>query len=613
MLSVITFSSHSAEDVNLRLIGTSDLHAYIDNFDFYRNEESSKYGLVNLVAEIEQYRGQRKNTVLADTGDLLVGSPFGDYLSQHQQEVNFRKSPIMSVLNALKFDVAAPGNHDFDNGLDYLHAQYDQADFPIVLSNVYYAGSDKPYFNPYLIVPKSVTAEDGTVRVLNIGYIGIVPPQTMDLNKKWLEGKIDIVDPLPEAEKWAKKARQDGADIVVALAHSGVKDVKYVEGMEDMTWYLAKIEEVDAILFGHTHKPFPSKKYAKTKNVDIEKGTIHGKPAAQPGKWGDHIGIVDLSLSYDNGWEVNDGSAFVVKSNSLPETIVQQDLVRQFTSPLHDMIVAEFDKSVGKIDRTLRNDFNLLANDTVYQIVNDSMKDYLKSTIKTDLPILASAAPAVHRNDPAFYFSVEKGEVNMRDVGAIVYSSTLAAKEVTGEDIKEWLEISASMYSEPSDINGPIIKPDHLTFLYYIIDGIDYQIHLSEPSTHNAFGYKISEGDGRVRNIRYKGRLVEPTDKFVIISSSYNPFFAKEMKAGKTFIEIGSPNSRDVLRDYVSKSREPQYIDVINNWKIILDKGKYYTFTARNDADNLKNFKNLTGINIKFEKKVEQGNVYQIK
>lgn len=602
------------DEVNVRLIGTSDLHSYISNFDYYKNSNTDKYGLVNLIAEIEKYRSEVKNTVLADTGDLLVGNPLGDYLATNFEPDSDNNAPLMCVLNTLNYSIAAPGNHDFDYGLEYLHFNYDKGQFPTVLSNVYHYGSDKPYFKPYVIVPQKVQSESGKFYTLNVGYIGIVPTQTMDLNSKWLKGRIDIVDPLPEAKRWSKVAKENGADIVVALAHSGMKDVAYIEGMEDMAWHLSKVGDVDAMLFGHTHKPFPSKKYAKTKNVDIKKGTVNGIPAAQPGKWGDHIGIVDLELLYDNGWQIKDGSAFVVSNKELKESKEQVFNVNRCIEEQHDKIVEAFNKRVGTVDVDITNDFNLLANDSVYQIVSDSQYQYAINHIDSELPILSSSPVATHRNDPAHYVAISKGDVNMRDVGAMVYSSTLAAKEITGEEVKEWLEISASMYSEPNSSSNNIIKSDHLTFLYYTIPNLEYKIDITQPSIFNSFGNKVADGEGRIKEIRYNGKAVEPSDKFIIIASSYSPFFANRMKAGQLFIDIGHPNSREVLRDYLSTMNGVEKkTEVSNNWLLLLDENKVYRYTASNSAENIDSFREFSGLDITLDKVDGNTNTYIIK
>ncbi|MGF1735467.1 bifunctional 2',3'-cyclic-nucleotide 2'-phosphodiesterase/3'-nucleotidase [Photobacterium satsumensis] len=601
----------NSEEVKLRFIGTSDLHSYISQFDYYNNQASQKYGLVGLVAEIEHYRSEVKNSFLADTGDLLVGNPLGDYLARVSPESYARQSPIICAMNALEFDVAVPGNHDFDYGLDYLQLSYSSGNFPYFASNVYREDGKEPYFEPYLIVPREVVSEQGTKHTLNIGYIGLVPPQTMQLNRQHLEGKIAIADQLADAKKWADEAKNAGADIVVALAHSGLNDDDYTDGMEDVVWHLAGVENVDAILFGHSHNTYPNERYANLKGVDIERGLIQGKPAAQPGKWGDHIGVVDVTLTQQNGqWQLNNGSAFVVSANEIEETAEQKAPLEACINKQHNEVIEAFGKTVGQVSLDLSNDFNLLGNDTVYQVVSESQKHYLAPYLKPTDKVLSATAPAIHRNDPAYFLDIEKGDINKRDIASLVYSSTLAALEVTGAEIKEWLEMSAAMYAEPTDESREIVKPDSLTFLYYTIDGIDYNINLTKPSTYNQFGNQIADGSGRIENITYQGKPVKADDTFVIIASSYAPFFAREMKRGREFIDIDSPNSRDVLQAYFAQPK--QDITVRDNWHLIGKEGKTYTFEAKNNPQKLASFADNSALKIKLSESKEQSNTYKV-
>ncbi|WP_036821644.1 5'-nucleotidase C-terminal domain-containing protein, partial [Photobacterium sanctipauli] len=573
---------------------------------------SQKYGLVGLVAEIEHYRNEVKNSFLADTGDLLVGNPLGDYLARVNPESYARQSPIICAMNALEFDVAVPGNHDFDYGLDYLQLSYSSGNFPYFASNVYREDGKAPYFEPYLIVPREVVSEQGTKHTLNIGYIGLVPPQTMQLNRQHLEGKVTIADQLADAKKWAAEAKKAGADIVVALAHSGLNDDEYTDGMEDMVWHLAGVDNVDAILFGHSHNTYPHQRYADLKDVDIEKGLIQGTPAAQPGKWGDHIGVVDVTLTQQDGqWQMSDGRAFVVSANEIEETDEQKAPLEACINKQHNEVIEAFGKTVGQVNQGLSNDFNLLGNDTVYQVVSESQKHYLAPYIKPTDKVLSATAPAIHRKDPAYFLDIDKGDVNKRDIASLVYSSTLAALEITGAEVKEWLEMSAAMYAEPTAAGNEIVKPDSLTFLYYTIDGIDYDINLTKPSTYNQFGNKIADGEGRIENITYQGQPVKADDTFVIIASSYAPFFAREMKLGREFIDIDSPNSRDVLQAYLAQPE--QNITVRDNWHLVGEKGKTYRFEAKNDPQKLADFAEGSELNIEHSGSQDKSNVYQIR
>lgn len=258
LLSIIIPLSYADNLVEINILGTSDIHSFISDEDYFNNLKSEKYGLKSLVGAIEKFRHDNKNTYLVDVGDLLSGNPLGNHIIKryNQNESYYRISPVICSLNALNYDVATPGNHDFDNGAEFLKWSYSGANFPVVLSNVIDNTSQKSLYPEYIIQEKEVLDDAGNKHLLKIAYLGLVPMQTMLFNKSKLESEITFTDMLDAANSTAIQAKKDGADLVIALSHSGI-DVSQVEhGMENVAFYLAKNPNIDGILFGHTHEVF---------------------------------------------------------------------------------------------------------------------------------------------------------------------------------------------------------------------------------------------------------------------------------------------------------------------------------------------------------------------
>ena len=151
---------------------------------------------------------------------------------------------------------------------------------------------------PWLVLDREFTDEAGAKQQIKIGVIGFVPPQIVQWDKSHLDGKattIDIVDAAQEACARPKKA---GADIVVALCHSGIAGGERKGGEENAALHLAKVDGIDVILTGHQHLVFPGgKDFDNIPGVDVKAGTLHGKPAVMAGFWGSHLGLVDLELT----------------------------------------------------------------------------------------------------------------------------------------------------------------------------------------------------------------------------------------------------------------------------------------------------------------------------
>jgi len=126
-----------------------------------------------------------------------------------------------------------------------------------------------------------VKDRDGNPHELRIGYIGFVPPQIMVWDKANLSGKVTVADITETAKKWVPELRKQGADVVIAIPHSGLSAEPYKAMAENSVYYLSQIPGIDAIMFGHAHAVFPSKDFAGIKGADIAKGTLNGVPAVR--------------------------------------------------------------------------------------------------------------------------------------------------------------------------------------------------------------------------------------------------------------------------------------------------------------------------------------------
>ncbi len=133
--------------------------------------------------------------------------------------------------------------------------------------------------------------EAGQKQIVKIGVMGFVPPQIMNWDKANLEGQVKAKDIVETAKKMVPKMKAEGADVIVALAHSGVDKSGYNVGMENASYYLTEVPGVNAVLMGHSH----------TEVKDV----FNGVPVVMPGVFGSNLGIIDMQLKKVNGkWEV---------------------------------------------------------------------------------------------------------------------------------------------------------------------------------------------------------------------------------------------------------------------------------------------------------------------
>ncbi|MFB0710221.1 bifunctional 2',3'-cyclic-nucleotide 2'-phosphodiesterase/3'-nucleotidase [Buttiauxella noackiae] len=584
MLAMLVATSAHAATVDLRILETSDLHSNMMDFDYYKDTSTEKFGLVRTASLINAARGETLNSVLVDNGDLIQGSPLGDYMAAK----GLKKGdihPVYKALNTLDYAVGNLGNHEFNYGLDYLHMALSGAKFPYVNANIIDTKTNKPLFTPYVIKETAVKDKDGKEQTLRIGYIGFVPPQIMTWDKTNLEGKVTVKDITETARHYVPEMRKNGADLVVVIAHSGLSSDPYHAMAENSVYYLSEVPGVDAILFGHAHAVFPGKDFANIKGVDLEKGTLNGIPAVMPGMWGDHLGVVDLVLNNDSGaWKVTSSKAearpiydSVAKKALVPEDAKLVEVMKHD----HDATREFVSKPIGKSSDNMYSYLALVQDDPTVQVVNNAQLAYVEKYIQGDpdlanLPVLSAAAPfkvGGRKNDPASFVEVEKGQLTFRNAADLyLYPNTLVVVKATGKEVKEWLECSAGQFNQ-IDVNST--KPQSLinwdgfrTYNFDVIDGVDYQIDVSQPARYDGECQIVNPNAERIKGLTFKGKPIDPNATFLVATNNYRAYGGKFAGTGDSHIAFASPDeNRSVLANWITASKEI-HPAADNNWRL---------------------------------------------
>lgn len=588
LLATLIAASVQAATVDLRILETTDLHSNMMDFDYYKDTPTEKFGLVRTASLINAARGEVKNSVLVDNGDLIQGSPLGDYMATRglkKGEIH----PVYKAMNTLDYTVGNLGNHEFNYGLTYLHDALASAKFPYVNANIIDVKTQKPLFTPYLIKETEVVDQDGKKQTLKIGYIGFVPPQIMTWDKANLDGKVTVNDITETARKYVPEMREKGADLVVVVAHSGLSADPYQAMAENSVYYLSEVPGVDAILFGHAHAVFPGKDFASIKGADIEKGTLNGVPSVMPGMWGDHLGVVDLVLNNDGGrWKVTQSKA---EARPIYDAAAKKSLAAE-DKKLVDVLKHDHDatrefvsKPIGKSADNMYSFLALVQDDPTVQVVNMAQKAYAEHFVQGDpdlakLPVLSAAAPfkvGGRKNDPASYVEVEKGQLTFRNAADLyLYPNTLVVVKATGKEVKEWLECSAGQFNQ---IDPHSSKPQSLinwdgfrTYNFDVIDGVNYQIDVTQPAKYDGECQTINPQAERIKNLTFNGKAIDPNATFLVVTNNYRAYGGKFAGTGDGHIAFASPDeNRSVLAAWISaESKKAGEIHpaVDNNWRL---------------------------------------------
>ncbi len=453
-------SVKAAETKNLVVLGTSDIHGNIDNYDYFTDSVptgSSARGLTKVETYAKGVLATNPNTILIDNGDTIQGNPLTYYAEVLHPEMD---NPMAKTMNAMNFVASTVGNHEFNYGPTVFGKYQSEADFPLLSANV--TGCRDYIFVPYVI--KNV---DG----VQVGILGLTPPAV-----KYWERPENITgcvfgDAMAAANAYVPEMKAAGADVIVVAAHTGLDETYGYGREENFAKYLAnEVPGIDVILAGHAHK--------------VENTTINGVLITEPNYHTRNLSDIRITVTGSGSdWTVS------TKSSTTPAmgAYAEDPAIKAITQPYHDATVTYINTPIGTATADFPGGFLArVADGPMADLIN-----YVQTEAAADAGFPVEASLAALFNDGA---KLSAGAIKLKDAFAVyIYDNTLYVIEATGQMIKDELEWTAGYFNQYSYEPGGVTVSGALKdYNYDLWSGIEYQLDVTKPVGQRVVELKLN-------------------------------------------------------------------------------------------------------------------------
>ena len=586
-----TVSDSAPETALLRVLATSDLHANMWSYDYLADRIDTTVGLARLTGEIAQARAEvgAGNCLLVDNGDTLQGSALADWAAATRAADG--PHPVAAALNALKYDAATFGNHDFNYGLDLVRRWLDDLDHRVVCANLVYRNGP-PLTPRSVLLTRRIKTSGGTTRRVCVGVTGALPPQTLAWDGVHLAETMRVRDIREALAEEIAHLQALGADVVVALAHTGIGVPDAARGAEDCALAVSRLPVLDAIVAGHSHKALPGADFAPADGLDSPNGRLNGVPAVMPGAYGSHLGQIDLSLRFSDGaWSVSGGTARL-RTPAHP-CATGKDVVSRSTLRAHKATRADASRQVGETRTVLHSAFPFVVPSPALQFCAEAHVARARALLGRDHAgndhLISAVAPFRYggRAGPDGYTLIAPGPVTNRHLLDLApFPNRLCILEMDGDVLRDWVERSVAIYTtlRPGEAGAPLTRDGLAGYTFDIFFGLKYTIDLSKSGLFGSDGARVPDrgrGATRVCDLRtFDDTPVDPHRRYRVVTTDYRAAavagFAMLRRAER--LVVYHQPVREALRDHLATGG-PVTIEPVEVWSFA-DIGASASFTG---------------------------------
>ena len=467
LFALSAVSTAMAQEVNIKLLGTSDIHGRVVPWSYGADVEDKSGSYAQIATYVKDVRKNNKNVVLVDVGDAIQDNQVDVFAKDKKY---YKDHPIPKVLNEMKYDIFVLGNHEFNFGMKALDEILKDIKAKKLTANFYHKKNDKRYIDATTIIEK-----DG----VKLGIIGLSTPMSAKFEEDTGNLKdMKFTSPTEEARTQVEKLKAKGVDAIIAVTHMGIDNENNIPdtGMRDV---INAVDGIDVVIAGHMHKDVPSE-------------TIKNTLITEPHRYGTVVSEVDLTFDINDKKEVK-----LVKkeSKTVPVKALEADKkIVEIYKPYHEKLRELNNVVIGQTAN------EMVPQETKHGVSAAFSKDTGLSSFINDVEQHYSGADVVTFSFDHQKARMDKGDIKKKDIifNYRYAGGDVTVYEMTGKQLKEYMEWSANYFDtiQPGDTeyryNAERKKSKYVT--YDIFGGVNYKIDLRNPQGSKIVGLTLADG-----------------------------------------------------------------------------------------------------------------------
>ena len=467
LFALSAVSTAMAQEVNIKLLGTSDVHGRIVPWSYGADVEDKSGSYAQIATYVKDVRKNNKNVVLVEVGDAIQDNQIDVFAKDKKY---YKDHPIPKVLNEMNYDIFVLGNHEFNFGMKALDEILKDIKAKKLTANFYHKKNDKRYIDATTIIEK-----DG----VKLGIIGLSTPMSAKFEEDTGNLKdMKFTSPTEEARTQVEKLKAKGVDAIIAVTHMGIDNENNIPdtGMRDV---INAVDGIDVVIAGHMHKDVPSE-------------TIKNTLITEPHRYGTVVSEVDLTFDINDKKEVK-----LVKkeSKTVPVKALEADKkIEEIYKPYHEKLRELNNVIIGQTAN------EMVPQETKHGVSAAFSKDTGLSSFINDVEQHYSGADVVTFSFDHQKARMDKGDIKKKDIifNYRYAGGDVTVYEMTGKQLKEYMEWSANYFDtiQPGDTeyryNAERKKSKYVT--YDIFGGVNYKIDLRNPQGSKIVDLTLADG-----------------------------------------------------------------------------------------------------------------------